>query len=111
MADLDRLITLSILAEGMRDEHGEFQDGPVIFTGQVWARYDDVGSGQEISTGGLLRVVEYRNFIIRWRTDLTTTRSGNIGVTDEDNKGWAVTRVSEEDARRRFMQLECTREG
>ena len=110
MADLDRLLTLTVRGPLVYDDvELEYVDGSITFEGKVWCRQVDVGSGQEVVSGAL-RIVEYRNFTIRYRQDVTSVgAAGQLAVTDDDGNGWTINRVSETDERRRFMNLECTR--
>lgn len=108
MADLDRLLTLTVRGAPVRDEFNQFQPGPVSFDGKVWCRQQDVGSGQEVS-GGILATVFYRTFTIRHRADLVGILNSQIDLVDEDGSGWSITRVAESDERKRFMELETQR--
>lgn len=109
MADLDRLVTLTIRGPHTRDENNRAVPGPITFQGQIWARYDDLGSGTEVGSGGILQTISYRNFMIRYRADMVDISPlTRIDVADDESREWALVKIGEPD-RRRFMELECTR--
>lgn len=112
MADLDRLVTLTIRDDLVYDDvDGEFVPGPITFRGVVWARYADLGSGSELD-GGLIRTISYRNFMIRWRQDLVSISNPHIriAVEDESSNAWVVRKIGEPEPRRRYMDIETVRQ-
>ena len=111
MEHLDRWITLTIRGEGTRDRYGRNVEGQVTFTGTVWAsqstareKSDTGGAGR-----GLAFVTADRTFRIRWRDDVGMAKPGLVTVTDGDGATYTVTDTVEV-GRRRYLDLECTRE-
>lgn len=106
MADLDRLLKLTIRAP--RDLSNPTQVPDVAFEGNVWAFYSDGGAGTELTVGGVL-IVQYRDYLIRWRADLLDYFLPDLGIEDDDGDSWTAQRISEPGTRRRYMQIQCTR--
>ena len=111
MADLDRLITLTLRAEGVRVS-GRYQIGPIIFDGPVWARYEDFGSSLDLVVDTSVSTTETRNFRVRYDPRLInlTALAEQVVVTDEDGITWTTQQVAEADSRRRFHRIQCVRE-
>ena len=107
----DRLITVSITGEGMRDQYGEFVPGTAT-TSRVWAGREDKAL-EDIEQEGGSRNVARRNYRLRWRSDLAATVPTNITITDDSQQTFQVSNIVEETeghGRRRFMVLEVTAE-
>lgn len=111
MADLDRQITLTLRSEGMR-VNGHYQEGPIIFQGGVWARYEDFGSSLDLVVPTSVSTTETRNFRVRYDPRLINLVSlrEQVVVTDEDGVTWFTQQVVEADSRRRFQRIQCIRE-
>ena len=112
MADLDRLITLTLRSDGIRLENGHYQEGPIIFQGGVWARYEDFGSSLDLIVQGTVSTTETRNFRVRYDPRLInlTALAEQVVITDEDGITWSTQQIAEVDSRRRFHRIQCARE-
>jgi head-tail adaptor len=108
MADLDRLITLTLRGEPTRDKHNRAVPGPVTFRGKVWARLESAVSDVDFSTG-TIRPSGDRRYRVRWREDLETTPPSRITVTDEYGVSFNVQSVEPVD-RKRYVELTLERE-
>ena len=60
----DRLITVNLMAEGMRNEHGEYVDG-VVTAIRTWATRSDKSQEDKEQEGGALDTTR-RDWRIRW---------------------------------------------
>ena len=104
---LDRLIVLSIEAEGTRDDQGHYVPGAVTDS-SAWATRRDK-TLDNIVEGGGDRAIAERAYTVRWRADLAAAVPSRVKVTD--GVIFQVSNILEtEDRRRRFMILETTAE-
>ena len=108
MADLDRLITLTLRGEPTRDDHNRSVTGPILFDGKVWARLESAVSDVDFSTG-TIRPSGDRRYRVRWREDLETTPTSRITVTDEYDAAFNVQSVEPVD-RKRHVELTLVRQ-
>ena len=74
----DRLITLTVRAEGMRDDTGVYIPGTVIATLRPWVQVVDSGSSDLEDAGGVA-VVRRKDFTLRWRADVIRGGAGEPG--------------------------------
>ena len=111
---LDRPITVGIRGMDDYDDAGRFQPGPVTAY-PVWATAIDISVARTLETGGA-RLDSDRVFRIRWFEEAALAPPTSIAVTDELALTYTVTNVSEytgrfSDLRRRWLDLECSREA
>ena len=78
---LDRIITVRVQAEGMRNEHGEFVEGAVTPI-RVWASRRDRDLTDIAEEGGT-RGEARRDWRIRWRADLAGAATSSLAVEDD----------------------------
>ena len=96
---LDRLITLRLMSEGMRDEHGIYVDGPITEI-RVWAARLDAIAGRDLSSVGL-RDSGVASWRIRWRSDVIEA-ARNLQLNHEviaDGSTYLITSAGETDGR------------
>ena len=111
---LDRPITVGIRGADDYDDSGQFQPGPVTEY-PVWATALDISVQRNLGTGGA-RLEADRIFRIRWFEEAALSPVTSLSVTDELALTYTVTHVEEYvgrygDHRRRWLDLECTREA
>ena len=76
----DRLITVNVMAEGMRNEHGEFVDGAVTAV-RTWATRFDKSQEDKEQEGGQLDTTR-RDWRIRWDSRIANTPASRLEVVD-----------------------------
>ena len=108
MADLDRLISLTVRGAPTRTPEGRVEPGPVIFTGKVWARQTDA-SAELDRDGGVIRYAGERAYRIRWRDDVALGILDRYDVTDDLGIPYRVAQVSPSRERREYLDLSLTR--
>ena len=105
---LDRIITVRVQAEGMRNEHGEFVEGAVTPI-RVWASRRDRDLTDIAEEGGT-RGEARRDWRIRWRADLAGAATSSLAVQD-DRLEWTVDKLVEVtgrkgELRRRWLDIQ-----
>ena len=105
---LDRRITIQ-RNTGARGAYGEFRDDWQNLA-SVWAQQSGAGSVDAEGESGVL-ILASRNYTIRYRSDLLTTDINILRVVDADMNVWNIESIVESDSRKRFIQIECVREG
>ena len=111
---VDRLITVSITGASGYNQAGQFVPGtPTAY--RRWAGLIDTSLERQLESGGTRGEADavYR---VRWFDALATAAMTTLTVTDADGATYTVTGVSEatgRDARtrRRWLEIECTREA
>ena len=98
---LDRIINLEIRTA--------IKDSNPAQTLRLWA--DRQSAGIELSSVviGETAAAVYVDFRIRWRQIFETTLPGLLTVVDENDVEYKVSSIRPEDARRRFVTLNCER--
>ena len=76
----DRLITVNLMAEGMRNEHGEYVDG-VVTAIRTWATRSDKSQEDKEQEGGALDTTR-RDWRIRWDSRIANTPASRLEVVD-----------------------------
>ena len=104
----DRLITVTVTSEGMRNEHGEYVDG-VVTAIRTWATRSDKSQEDKEQEGGALDVTR-RNWRIRWLSGIADKPVSMVAVTD-DGLAFNVLNVVEVtgrrgELRRRWLDIE-----
>ena len=105
----DRIITLSIRAEGERNVHGEYIPGAVIASPTLWATVVDSGSS-DVETVGGVDVVQRKDFTVRWRRDALVAGPQRVAIVDEYGHTFDVETIDENTNpanRRRFITLQA----
>lgn len=108
MAFGDRLVDIMIRGEDDRDDHGEHVPGEVT-TYRRWCVQRGSGS-VDVDTQGGVATVSARTFTVRFFAALTLPAINSVSITDSDGIVWSVTNIVEGDARKRFYDIETTRE-
>ena len=107
MANLDRLITLAVQGESVRDDSGVTQPGPEVFNGKIWAELR-AGVGELNIATNLFRLAGDRTFRIRYRQDIALGHLNRFKITDDLGIEYNLSRVILVD-RRRYLDLDCAR--
>ena len=111
---LDRPITIGIRGPDDTNAAGQFVPGAVELY-PVFATALDISVQRVLETGGA-RLDSDRVFRVRWFLEAATAPVTSIELTDELALAYTVTNVSEYvgrfgDLRRRWLDIECTREA
>ena len=111
---LDRPITIGIRGPDDTNAAGQFVPGAVELY-PVFATAIDISVGRILETGGA-RLDSDRVFRVRWFEELALAPPTSIELTDELAATFTVTKVEEfvgrfQDLRRRWLDLECSREA
>ena len=107
MPNFDRRITVNVEAEGHRNEHGEYQPGPVTAHG-LWAEKYDLRLEDVLDSGGDRQNVE-RRWTIRYNGTIYGTPVSRLEVVDGGDT-FNVTQIREasargENIRRRYIDI------
>ena len=105
----DTRIAVLIQAEGHRDEHGEYVDGPTTEYPR-WADESGAGSGTTPTEGGLITGTG-RTFVVRWFNALAIAPEAFVSIRDNINQVWYSEAISASDARKRFIVIAAGRLG
>lgn len=105
---LDRRITVKISGEGFRDEHGEYQPGPVTDY-PLWADQAGAGSVDTETSAGIV-ITAARTYTVRWFEELISATIPNVAIVDDLGHTWNADSVSESNARRRYISISAVRE-
>ena len=111
---LDRPITIGIRGPDDTNAAGQFVPG-VVEPYPVFATAIDISVQRNLEVGGA-RLEADRIFRVRWFEELALAPVTSIELTDELALSYRVTNVSEYvgrfgDLRRRWLDIECTREA
>ena len=98
---LDRIINLEIRTT--------VKDSNPAQTLRLWADRQSAGIELTNITLGETNATVYIDFRVRWRQIFETTLPGLLTVVDENNVRYTVSSIRPEDARRRFVTLNCER--
>lgn len=104
---LDRRITIE-RNYGDVNMAGEFVDDWRELAG-VWAQQAGAGAVDADTDSGVVTTA-VRNYTVRWRSDLQSLSPSVLRIRDNSGAIWEVDVVSESDARRRFLTIQCIRE-
>lgn len=105
MPTLDRIVTVKIEAPGMRNSGtGEYIPGPVTDY-RVWCQVSDGGSFDEEGEAGI-RIVQIKQFTVRYFEALNDTSPNFVSVVDEDGRTWNCQNIRVHEARRRVIIIE-----
>ena len=104
----DRRITITVTAEGMRNIHGEYQEGSTTAI-QVWATRRDL-SQQDIIEAGGQRDETRRDWQIRWDSRIAVTPVSRLEVVDGGQTFNALNVIEDTgrngDFRRRWLRIQ-----
>ena len=103
----DTRITVLIEAEGHRDEHGEYVDGPTTEYAR-WCDESGAGSGDQATGGGLV-LTQGRTFVVRWFRELAVAPETFVKVRDNLGLIWGSDGIGISDARKRFIVISGSR--
>ena len=111
---LDRPITIGIRGPDDTNDAGQHVPG-VKVDYPVFATAIDISVSRVLETGGA-RLEADRVFRVRWFEELALAPPTSIELTDELAATFTVTKVEEfvgrfQDLRRRWLDLECSREA
>jgi hypothetical protein len=104
---LDRRITIKIEAFGTRDENGQYVPGAVTEY-PVWAERRAAGSSDQATGGGFV-TVSAQNYGVRWFKALELADIALVAIEDEFGQTWDADSIAPNDARRRFINIQCLR--
>ena len=104
---LDRRITIRIEEYGTRNEDGEYIPGPVSEY-PVWAERRAAGSNDQPTTSGFI-TVSVQNYGVRWFKALELSDIALVEIEDEYGQIWDPDSIAPNDARRRFINIQCIR--
>ena len=106
----DRLITVNVYAPGMRNDLGEYVEGPITSYRQ-WATKRDLTQEDLIDSGGAIDQTK-RIWRIRWDSRIALTKVVSLQVVDTGEKFNIENMVEitrggrgRQDLRRRFLDI------
>ena len=111
---LDRLLSVGVRGIDDWNDAGILVPGPVTEY-PIWATPLDISVTRNLETGGA-RLKSDRVFRVRWFPELAIAPVTSVSIIDELGQTYTVTKIEEFvgpycDLRRRWLTLECTREG
>ena len=99
----DRVATLTIRAEGARNDEGEYVPGDIVVEEDVWCQVRDGGFFEQVDIGGT-DIIQRSNFSLRWRDDVLTLGPELIEI-DLEGRTYTIQSVDDYDARKRLVNL------
>ena len=106
---VDRIVTVSVVSPGMRDQHGEFVPGATA-KHRVWAtRFDQ--DLEDLNDEGGARTTGRRDWRVRWRRDIADITDLSTIEVQDGAQTWDVTNLVEDmgrfgDVRRRWLRIQ-----
>ena len=104
---LNRVVTVSVEAEGTRDENGRYVPGPVTDY-RVWAVQTAAGSTDYETSEGT-RIAQIVRWTIRYTAEIALARTDRVTITDENGFVWDPESIAESQRRRRYLDITATR--
>ena len=106
---LDKRIRVGLEADGMDNDQGEYVPGPITWY-DLWAEVRDGGSEDRVEEAGF-RTLGRKVFRVRWRLDIVIQPPSQSYVDDEYGQRYNVDEITDNEQRRRFIDLGAVRDG
>ena len=102
---LDRVVTLTVEAEGEFVSGGHYVEGATTVT-KTWARRRQSSGDLVLDAGGTRFDTPGTFYRVRWRRDLSIAQANNVQVEDHDmGKTFDAISILDQDRRRRFIDV------